>query len=57
MVTVNETQSETLEKGRSIKLDMADETVIAYTESGAVAAVLKKNDKGMYHPEKVFLKL
>jgi tRNA pseudouridine55 synthase len=56
-VTVSASQSETLEKGRSIKLDMADETVIAYAESGAVAAVLKKNDEGMYHPEKVFIKI
>jgi tRNA pseudouridine55 synthase len=56
-VTVSVTQCETLEKGRSIKLDMADETVMAYTENGDVAAVLKKKDEGLYHPEKVFLKI
>jgi tRNA pseudouridine55 synthase len=55
-VTVNETQSETLVKGRNIKLDMADETVIAYTIRDEVAAVLKKNDEGLFHPEKVFIK-
>ena len=56
-VTVSVTQCETLEKGRSIKLDMADETVIAYTQNDDVAAVLKKSDEGLYHPEKVFIKI
>ena len=56
-VMVNLSQCETLEKGRSVKLDTTEQTVIAYTENGDVAAVLKKNDEGMYHPEKVFIKL
>jgi tRNA pseudouridine55 synthase len=55
-VTIGEVQCETIEKGRSIKLDMADETVMAYTESGDVVAVLKKTDEGSYHPAKVFIK-
>lgn len=55
-VKVSVTQCETLEKGRSIKLDMTDETIMAYTESGDIAAVLKKNDEGMHHPAKVFIK-
>jgi tRNA pseudouridine55 synthase len=56
-VTVSDTQCETLGKGRSIKLDMTDIIVMAYKESGDVVAVLKKNDEGLFHPEKVFIKL
>jgi tRNA pseudouridine55 synthase len=55
-VTVSVTQCETLEKGKNIKLDMADETIMAYTESGDIAAVLKKDEEGLFHPAKVFVK-
>jgi tRNA pseudouridine55 synthase len=43
--------------GTDVRLAAAvGDTVIAYTENGDVAAVLKRKENGMYHPIKVFLK-
>lgn len=59
---VNNEQCGILAHGKDLCLDAVPrgeatgDTVIAYTENGDVAAVLTKNEEGMYHPEKVFLK-
>jgi tRNA pseudouridine55 synthase len=53
---VNKVQCGILAHGKDVRLDtVVGDTVIAYTESGDVAAVLKRTENGIYHPEKVFL--
>ena len=56
-VVVDQGKCDLLSHGKDIELSSAaGETAIAYTETGGVAAVLKRNENGMFHPEKVFIK-
>lgn len=56
-VTVDKAQCARLAQGKDIGIkDVSAATLIAYTETDEVAAVLTRNEKGYYHPEKVFLK-
>ena len=54
-VTVNEEQCEALSKGKDIRTNRTDGTVIAYTGKDIVAAVLSRKDENIYHPVKVFI--
>ena len=56
-VVLGKDQCEPLLYGKDIRCgSAAAETVIAYAENGDVAAVLKRSENGMFHPEKVFLR-
>ena len=57
-VIVNGQQCDLLSHGMSIPLSMEFQELpmlIAYDEKGEVAAVLKKDCNGLFHPDKVFL--
>ena len=57
-VIVTGQQSDLLSHGMSIQLSIEFQelpTLIAYDEEGEVAAVLKKDSDGLFHPDKVFL--
>jgi tRNA pseudouridine55 synthase len=56
--TIDKYQYAALKYGKDVRLaGAAGDTVIAYAETGSVAAVLTKVKDDLYHPEKVFVKV